>query len=96
MGNVQFSWDARKARANLLKHGVSFEEAESVFLDEDARLMDDPDHSEGEDRFLLLGYSSRARCLIVSHCYRESEDLIRLISARHATPREEETYWSLK
>lgn len=96
MGNVQFSWDARKARANLLKHGVSFEEAESVFLDEDARLIDDPDHSEDEDRFLLLGYSSRARCLVVSHCYRESESRIRLISARPATPHEEETYWSLR
>lgn len=66
------------------------------FLDEDARLLDDPDHSEDEDRFLLLGYSSRARYLLVSHCYRESESLIRLISARYATPQEEETYWSLR
>ena len=85
----------RKARPNLLKHGVSFEEAQSVFLDESARLIDDPDHSEHEDRFLLLGYSLQARCLIVNHCYRESDSVIRLISARRATKHEEEMYWSL-
>jgi uncharacterized DUF497 family protein len=59
----------KKARSNLGKHGVSFEEAQTVFLDEDARLIDDPDHSNQEERFLLLGYSFRSRCLIVSHCY---------------------------
>jgi uncharacterized protein len=85
-----------KARTNLVKHGVSFEEAQSVFLDESARLIDDPDHSGDEDRFLLLGYSFQARCLIVSHCYRESDSVIRLISARRATEQEEEVYWSLK
>jgi uncharacterized DUF497 family protein len=62
-----------KARSNLANHGVSFEEAQSVFLDESARLIDDPDHSGEEDRFLLLGYSFEARCLIVSHCYRDSD-----------------------
>ncbi len=67
---MEFAWDRRKARSNLAKHGVSFEEAQSVFLDESARLMNDPDHSEVEDRFLLLGYSIQARCLVVSHCYR--------------------------
>jgi len=96
MGNIEFAWDQRKARSNLVKHGVSFEEAQSVFLDESARLIDDPDHSEDEDRFLLLGYSFQARCLIVSHCYLESDSLIRLISARRATAQEEEVYWSLK
>ncbi len=96
MGNIEFAWDRRKARSNLVKHGVSFEEAQSVFLDEDARLMDDPDHSDDEGRFLLLGYTFQARCLIVSHCYRESDSVIRLISARRATAREERVYWSLK
>ena len=76
---MEFAWDRRKARTNLAKHGVSFEEAESVFLDESARLIDDPDHSGNEDRFLLLGYSFQARCLIVSHCYRESDSVIRMI-----------------
>jgi uncharacterized protein len=96
VGHIEFAWDRRKARTNLAKHGVSFEEAESVFLDESARLIDDPDHSGDEDRFLLLGYSIQTRCLIVSHCYRESDSVIRLISARRATAREEEVYWSLK
>ena len=96
MGNIEFAWDRRKARSNLVKHGVSFEEAQSVFLDESARLMDDPDHSADEDRFLLLGYSFQARCLIVSHCNREAGSVIRLISARRATPREEQMYWSLR
>jgi uncharacterized DUF497 family protein len=96
VGNIEFAWDRRKARTNLAKHSVSFEEAESVFLDESARLIDDPDHSGDEDRLLLLGYSIQARCLIVSHCYRESDSIIRLISARRATAREEEVYWSLK
>ena len=79
-----------------MKHGVSFEEAETVFLDESARLIDDPDHSDEESRFVLLGFSLRARCLIVSHCYRESDSVIRLISARRATAREEEEYWRLR
>ena len=96
MGNIEFAWDPRKARSNLAKHRVSFEEARSVFLDERARLLDDPDHSEDEDRFLLLGYSLQARCLVVSHCYRASNRTIRLISARRATAREEQFYWSFK
>ena len=96
MGNIQFAWDRRKARSNLVKHGVSFEEAQSVFLDESARLIDDPDHSGEEERFVLLGYSFRARCLIVSHCYRKSDSVIRLISARRATAQEEEVYWRLR
>ena len=91
-----WEWDRRKARSNLVKHGVSFEEAQSAFLDESARLIDDPDHSADEDRFLLPGYSFQARCLIVSHCYRQADSVIRLISARRATAREEELYWSLR
>ena len=94
MGNIDFAWDRRKARSNLAKHGVSFEEAQTVFLDEKARRIDDPDNSNGEERFLLLGYSLQARCLTVSHCYREADSVIRLISARCATPSEEEVYWS--
>jgi len=96
VSNIEFSWDSRKASGNQAKHGVSFEEAQTVFLDENARLLDDPDHSDDEDRFLLLGYSFQARCLIVSHCYRESPAVIRLISARRATPHEEKDYWTLQ
>jgi uncharacterized protein len=96
VGNIKFAWDRRKARTNLAKHGVSFEEAQSVFLDESARLIDDPDHSKDEERFLLLGYSQQARCVIVSHCYREADAVIRIISARSATVNEEETYWRFK
>ena len=96
MGNIEFAWDQRKARSNLLKHGVSFEEAQTVFLDENARLIDDPDHSQEEDRFVLLGYSFQARCLIVRHCYRESDSVIRLISARRATAHEEKLYWRFR
>jgi uncharacterized DUF497 family protein len=70
VGNIEFAWDRRKNRSNLLKHGVSFEEAQSAFLDENGRLIDDPDHSADEQRFVLLGYSAQARCLIVSHCCR--------------------------
>ncbi len=93
MGNIEFAWDRRKARSNLEKHGISFEEAQSVFLDENARLIDDPDHSAEEERFVLLGFSFQARCLIVNHCYRESGAIIRLISARRATAQEEQMYW---
>ena len=95
MGNIVFAWDRRKARSNLVKHGVSFEEAQTAFLDENARLIDDPDHSEEEERFLLLGYSFQARCLMVSHWYRELDSVIRMISARRATVQEEEVYWRL-
>ena len=96
MGNIEFAWDRRKARLNLAKHGVSFKEAQTVFLDENARLIDDPDHSYDEERFVLLGYSFRAHCLIVNHCHRESDSVIRLISARRATAQEEEVYWRLQ
>jgi uncharacterized DUF497 family protein len=96
VGNIEFAWDRRKARSNLIKHGVSFDEAQTVFLDESARLIDDPDHSGDEARFLLVGQSLEARCLVVSHCYRHSESVIRLISARLATRLEEAMYWRLK
>lgn len=97
MSDLRCEWDARKSRANLRKHGVSFEEAETVFFDERALLLDDPDHSEDEDRFVLLGLSAALRTLVVCHCYRESEDIIRIISARRATKPERLQYsqrWS--
>ena len=85
MPALRFEWDNRKAAANLRKHGVSFEEARSVFFDEQARLIDDPDHSEEEDRFVLLGLSGALRLLLVCHCYRSEGEVIRIISARRAT-----------
>lgn len=92
MSNIKFEWDPRKAKSNLRKHGISFEEAQSVFYDENGRLIEDPDHSEDEDRFILLGVSSSSRMLIVCHCYRENDVLIRIISARKATRLEREYY----
>lgn len=92
MSDLHFEWDPRKAAANETKHGVGFEEAKSVFSDERAKLIDDPDHSEDEDRFILLGLSSSLRILVVCHCYREEGNVIRIISARKATARESKFY----
>jgi len=92
VSDPRFEWHAAKARANLLKHGVSFGEAETVFLDEHALLLDDPEHSEGEDRFILLGLSSRFRILVVVHTYREQDAIIRPMSARKATKAERAVY----
>jgi uncharacterized DUF497 family protein len=89
---LEFDWDSRKAAANLRRHGVSFEEAKSVFFDEHARLIDDPDHSEEERRFILLGLSSTLRLLTVCHCYRSEGEIIRIISARKATRAEAKFY----
>ena len=90
--SLGFEWDPRKAAANLRKHSVSFENAQSVFSDERARLIDDPDHSADEDRFLLLGLCSSLRLLVVAHCYREAGGVIRIISARKATHEEQRFY----
>lgn len=92
MNSVRFEWDERKATANAKKHGVSFAEARSVFFDERARLIDDPDHSDDEARFILLGLSSSLRVLLVCHCYRSAGKVIRIISARKATARESKSY----
>ncbi len=92
MSDLRFEWDPRKAAANRRKHGVSFTEAESVFADEHALLLDDPEHSQTEDRFVLLGLSSTLRVLVVVHCYRASEAVIRLISARRANGDERRQY----
>ena len=92
MSDARFEWDKRKATENRRKHGITFEEATSAFLDENARVIPDPDHSDDEDRFVLLGLSVRLRLLVVVHCYRWGEDLIRIISARKADPSERKQY----
>ena len=92
MPSLRFEWDAHKAKANAAKHGVTFEEAQSVFSDENAKLIDDPDHSEKEERFILLGLSGSLRVLVVCHCYRAPSDVIRIISARKATRQESKAY----
>ena len=90
--DLHFEWDCRKNEQNRRKHGVSFEEAQAVFYDEHALLIADPDHSEQEERFILLGLSGRLRTLVVCHCYRRRGTVIRLISARKANQEERELY----
>ena len=93
MSELRFEWDPAKAAANERKHGVSFAEAETVFSDEHALVLEDPDHSALDDeRFVLLGLSAGLRVLVVVHCYRAPDDTIRLISARKATPPERRQY----
>jgi uncharacterized DUF497 family protein len=89
---IKFEWDSVKAAANIKKHGISFEEAQSVFYDEFAIQFFDEDHSSNEERFLLLGMSTEARLLLVCHCEREVGHVIRIISARRATKRESAFY----
>lgn len=92
MADLEFTWDETKARSNAKKHGVSFGEAQSAFSDERARIIDDPDDSDDEDRFILLGMSTKPRLLIVVYVYRDREATIRIISARKAMPRERALY----
>jgi len=92
MSELRFEWDPKKDAANQRKHGVSFEEASTVFSDERALLIDDPDHSDDEERFVLLGLSASLRTLVVCHCYRTAESVIRLISARKANRKERSEY----
>jgi len=92
MGELRFEWDPAKAAANLRKHGVSFGEAQTVFWDERGRLIEDPEHSAGEERFVLLGLSARLRILVVVHYYEVEPDTIGIISARKATRRERARY----
>ena len=89
---MDFIWDTEKAVLNYSKHGVTFEEAQTVFEDVHAIRIFDPDHSDAEDRFVLLGISSHLRILVVCHCYRENDSQIRIFSARKATRRETATY----
>ena len=93
-GGLRFIWDVRKNQTNRRKHGVSFEEAQTTFYDERAKLYFDPDHAEEEDRFILLGFSFRLRVLVVCHCFREAETVVRIISARKANRHEQADYWS--
>ena len=92
MTALRFEWDLKKAAANLRKHKVSFDDAQTVFSDERALLIDDPDHSEEEDRFVLLGLSHSLRVLVVVHCYRADGNVIRIISARRADSDERSLY----
>ena len=92
MSDIEFEWDEDKADANRHKHEVSFEEASTVFLDDAALLISDPNHSHDEDRYLIVGRSLTLRVLVVSHCYRSQDRTIRIISARAATIRERRQY----
>ena len=92
MADLRFEWDAEKEKRNRRKHGVWFGEAESIFTDEHALLLDDPEHSAEEDRFVLLGLSARLRILVVVHAYRERRGVIRIISARKAIRKERDIY----
>jgi uncharacterized protein len=92
MIDLLFEWDPNKDEENQKKHEVAFDEAKTVFFDDFARLIDDPEHSEEEDRFILMGMSIRLNVLLVCHCYREEDGVIRIISARRADPSERAQY----
>ena len=92
MTKLIFEWDEQKNKINKEKHKISFEEAETAFYDENAIVIDDPDHSQEEDRFIILGLSTKANLLVVCHCYRASDTVIRIISARKATTTESQQY----
>lgn len=92
MKSLKFEWDPTKASSNVKKHGVSFEEARTVFDDDFARMLQDPDHSQEEERFILLGMSYTLKILTVVHCYRDADGIIRIISARSSTKNEERQY----
>jgi uncharacterized DUF497 family protein len=94
MKHLNFEWDTNKAKTNIKKHGVSFDEAKSVFYDEYAIQYYDPEHSDSEDRFILLGNSFQLNTVVVCHCFREEETIVRIISARKADKDEEQVYWS--
>ncbi len=92
MKYIRFTWDPQKSIENYKKHGIAFNEAKSIFYDPNARLIFDPDHSVKEDRFIMIGISNKLRIIIVCHCYREKEEVIRIISARKATAAEARFY----
>ena len=96
MEQLEFEWDKKKDKANLKKHGVSFEEARTAFFDEYAVQFYDPDHSEDEDRFILLGSSYKLNTLVVCHCFRKEETKVRIISARKADKDETLAYWNFR
>ncbi|HUV07621.1 MAG TPA: BrnT family toxin [Spirochaetia bacterium] len=90
---ISFSWDDRKNEANKKEHGISFDEAKTVFYDENAFRYFDPEHSDDEDRFLMVGVSHKLRTFIVCHCFVKEDSVIRIITARKATKDEEDVYW---
>ena len=92
MDGIRFEWDEEKDSSNKTKQRVSFEEAKTVFFDDHARLIPDPDHSDKEERFILLGFSSHIRLLVVCHCYIKNDEVVRIISARKATKTEKKQY----
>jgi len=92
MSKIRFEWDRRKARSNERKHGISFDEASSAFYDDNGLIIDDPAHSKDEARFILLGLSASVRLVVVVHCFRDDDDVVRIISARKATPAESRQY----
>ncbi len=96
MKDIIFEWDPNKNNRNKVVHKISFEEAQTAFYDENARIISDDNHSEIEERFILLGYSFRANLLIVCHCYREPDEVIRIISARRATKTESIQYFNFR
>lgn len=93
---MRFEWDQNKNLVNIKKHKISFEEARTVFFDDNARLIPDPEHSITEDRFIILGFTIKLRILVVVHSYKENDDLIRIISARKATKSEIKYYYEVK
>ena len=92
MDYIEFLWDEEKNEKNIASHKISFEEAKTVFFDPNAKIIYDPDHSQSEDRFIILGVSKLLNILVVCHCYREKDTTIRIISARKATPNERKQY----
>jgi hypothetical protein len=96
MKQLVFEWDKRKENVNIKKHGISFEEARTTFYDENAVQFFDPDHSDEEDRFILLGVSHRLNTLVVCHYFREEETMVRIISARKADKDEANVYRSYR
>jgi hypothetical protein len=93
---MRFLWDQNKNLANIKKHKISFEEVKTVFFDDNARLISDPEHSISEERFIILGFTNKLRLLVVVHTYIENDDIIRIISARKATKSESKYYYEVK
>ncbi len=93
MDEIRFEWDEAKNEINQKKHGISFEDAATVFYDEEALVIADEEHSDEEDRFIILGLSIDVRLMVVCHCYREADSVIRIISARKAEKKEAKQYY---
>ena len=96
MNDIRFQWDKNKNNENIKKHKVSFEEAKTVFYDDNARLISDPEHFIDEERFIVLGMSDKLRILVVVHTYKENDEVICIISARKAAKSERKYYNEVK